>query len=52
VKDAATSETRQSKTLHELSESTKIELGLKQAIAYLSESDFRSAAATEPAGLV
>jgi uncharacterized caspase-like protein len=29
-----------------------IDLGLKQAIAYLSESDFRSAAATEPAGLV
>jgi hypothetical protein len=28
------------------------DLGLKQAIAYLSESDFRSAAATEPAGLV
>jgi hypothetical protein len=27
-------------------------LGLKQAIACLSESDFRSAAATEPAGLV
>jgi hypothetical protein len=27
-------------------------LDLKQAIAYLSESDFRSAAATEPAGLV
>jgi len=27
-------------------------LDLKQAIAFLSESDFRSAAATEPAGLV
>jgi hypothetical protein len=27
-------------------------LDLKQAIACLSESDFRSAAATEPAGLV
>jgi hypothetical protein len=27
-------------------------LGLKQAIACLSESDFRSAAAIEPAGLV
>jgi hypothetical protein len=27
-------------------------LDLKQAIAFLSESDFRSAAPTEPAGLV
>jgi hypothetical protein len=27
-------------------------LDLKQAIAFLSKSDFRSAAATEPAGLV
>lgn len=31
---------------------TSVILGLKQAIACLSESDFRSAAATEPAGLV